>query len=922
MRPLYLKMSAFGPYADSCELDFEKLGHEGLYLITGDTGAGKTTIFDAVTFALYGQASGDQREANSMRSKYASLDAETYVEFRFSYHGKEYFIKRNPDYERAKKRGEGTTPQKADAELHMPDDRIITKPKEVNEEIDKRILGITREQFVRTAMIAQGEFLKLLLADTKDRSEIFRRIFNTELYQAFQERVKEETRLLASEIKDLENNYNFALTTVTINEDDIELVKCLADTNSGLIPPDEAVLWLSDFINSETTKTEGLEKLITDAKAFVDSINQKLGKAEQDKKVRDALKVAELRLPSEEKALEAAKQALETEKAKQPEIDKLQAEITQLEVALPQYAELQKLIEVIAGATKELSDENENITKLTESLEKHKVSQQNAKKILEDLANIGTVVESLNNKEKSVLDRISTIEKLRTLKKGHENLQKSLKAAQDAYKIASDGSIALRNEYEQKHKAFLNEQAGILAEILLPGEPCPVCGSTEHPAPAALSATAPTKKELEEAKLAAEAAESKTTEASSVANKLMGQESEKKTELIKACEALLGGTGFEEIGIKIDEAETTTSEELVEIKEKLKKAEERQLEKTEVEEKLPEIEKLIEKTTADLTQKREYIAKLTTQIAADSKQRDKQSAELKFKDEEKATEYIKSLELSKVELDTKRKNTQKTFDDSNTTFSNTKTEIDALQKQISESEAIDIEKLKTDKADADKRHDLLVDQNKQLSVRLTANKKAHDRMAAIAKDLSSSRECYAWMKKLSDTANGEISGKEKIRLEIYIQTAYFDKVIAKANVRLMQMSGAKYELKRRGSGRLQGQSGLDLNIIDHYNDTERDVNTLSGGESFLASLALALGLSDEIQSYAGGIKLDSMFIDEGFGSLDDDTLAQAMQALLGISQSNRLVGIISHVKELNSKIDRQIVVSKERSGGSRASIIV
>ena len=211
--------------------------------------------------------------------------------------------------------------------------------------------------------------------------------------------------------------------------------------------------------------------------------------------------------------------------------------------------------------------------------------------------------------------------------------------------------------------------------------------------------------------------------------------------------------------------------------------------------------------------------------------------------------------------------------------------------------------------------------NQKISSRLTANENALRSLSRTAALLTEATSRYKWLNALSDTANGTLAGKEKLKLETYIQTAYFDRIIVRANIRLMQMSGAQYELKRRGMGGLRSQSGLDLNVIDHYNGSERDVKTLSGGESFIASLSLALGLSDEIQSYAGGIRLDSMFIDEGFGSLDEGTLSQAMQALLNISQGNRLVGIISHVNEMKERIDRQIIVRKGHTGGSHAEII-
>ena len=262
---------------------------------------------------------------------------------------------------------------------------------------------------------------------------------------------------------------------------------------------------------------------------------------------------------------------------------------------------------------------------------------------------------------------------------------------------------------------------------------------------------------------------------------------------------------------------------------------------------------------------------------------------------------------------------QSLFDKAKADVAATRTEIETLQAQITE--PVDFEGLQKEKTEAEHRQRALTELNRKIFNRKAANENALNSIIQAERYLSEKSARYKWVKSLSDTVDGDISGKEKIKLETYVQTAYFDRIIARANIRLMQMSRAQYELKRRYAGSLQSQSGLDLNVIDHYNDSERDVKTLSGGESFIASLSLALGLSDEIQSYAGGIRLDSMFIDEGFGSLDDSSMSQAMNALMSISQSKRLVGIISHVNELKEKIDRQIIVKKKPTGGSYAEVV-
>jgi len=233
-----------------------------------------------------------------------------------------------------------------------------------------------------------------------------------------------------------------------------------------------------------------------------------------------------------------------------------------------------------------------------------------------------------------------------------------------------------------------------------------------------------------------------------------------------------------------------------------------------------------------------------------------------------------------------------------------------------------LDTLEQEKLAAESTQRRLIEDNRNISTRLSNNQASQVSIIRTGKNIAEFMARYKWMKEISDTANGEISGKEKIKLETYVQAAYFNRIIARANLRLLQISSSQFELKRRDIGSKQGQSGLDLNVIDHYNGTERDVKTLSGGESFIAALSLALGLSDEIQNNAGGVRLDSMFVDEGFDSLDETKLSQAIFALKNISQTNRLIGIISHVNGLDEKIDRKIVVTKNRNGGSEAQVQV
>lgn len=921
MRPLKLTMSAFGCYADKQTVDFETLGNEGLFLITGDTGAGKTTIFDAITFALYGETSGDNRKAEMLRSKYAQANAETYVELSFQYHDKVYHIKRNPTYVRAKQRGEGTTEEKADAELHLPDDRIVTKLRDVNAKVEE-ILGINREQFVQIAMIAQGEFLKVLHASTEDRIEIFRKIFYTDAYKNFQDRVKKDANGLVAEIKEQRRGYDYSLGNVQVDANDDENTQKLSDAKLGILLTGDVIEWLTHIISSDDKVLSANEILLEEVGLKLAEINQRVGQAEQDKKARDALKAAQELLPSEITTQKEAESALNAEKAKLPECEAVKAQISEIERSLPKYQELQSLIDSIKVNEEKLSVEKQNAEDLLKRQTTDTSALEAAKLELKSLMDVGVKAEALRGQQGTLITRQSTLNALSTSFNGYSTLLAELKTAQDDYTAKSTIAKTKRDEYDALNKAYLDEQAGILAVELKDGQPCPVCGSTEHPAPAALSVKAPTKAVLDTAKKSAEAADSETATASALANKLNGQSVTKRDEIAASATTLLGDTPFDDIPTVLESALSEVKTRLAGISTQLTEQEKRMARKKELDEAIPTSESDLVIVGEALGKSKEQVAALTTQIDADSKTRDKQTAELKFKNEADAKSGISALNTKKKGYEDALQTAQTVYDAAKTKADNTATEIQTLQSQLGDSQPLDLDALKQEKGITESTQRGLSESNRIVSTRKSANQTALNAISKTANTIAELEERYKWLKEISDTANGDISGKEKIKLETYIQASYFDRIIARANIRLLQMSNSQFELKRRDVSGKQGQSGLDLNVIDHYNGTERDAKTLSGGESFIASLSLALGLSDEIQNNAGGIRLDSMFVDEGFDSLDDTKLSQAIQALMGISQTNRLIGIISHVTGLDEKIGRKIVVTKDRTGGSRAEIIL
>ena len=918
MKPLKLTMSAFGCYANKQEIDFTRLGGEGIYLITGDTGAGKTTIFDAITFALYGETSGDNRKSDMLRSKYAEPGAETSVEFTFSYHGKEYCIKRNPTYERAKQRGEGTTTQQSEAALDLPD-RTITRLAEVNKKIVE-ILGLTRDQFVQISMIAQGEFLKVLHADTEERMEIFRKIFYTDKFKTFQDRVKRDANALAAEIKGQNSIYDFNLGNVQVNEDNADSIKKGSDAKSGLLSEAETIEWAANSIEFDRGIIKANGALLNELNEKLGEINRRLGQAEQDKKARESLKAAKDRLPAEEKDAEAAETALNTENAKQPEYESIKLQIAEIQNSLPKYQQLQILIDTVISNTGKLKTEKQKVLDLTEKQKTDADALKKAKDELKALEDVAAIIEGLNGKKLALTVRQTNLRDLQASLAAYTKLLEALKAAQDDYSSKADYSCNICKQYEALNRAYLDEQAGVLAADLHDGKPCPVCGATEHPVLAVLSSKAPTKSELDKSKKAMEKAEKETIEVNNAANNLTGQVGTKKKEIISIATGLLGEVTFDDISSVLGAAVSSVAIELSSLEERLNAQLTRAARRAKLEEQIPLLETNLTKTNEDSGASTTAVAALNVQIESGIKQRDERAIELKYKNEADANAKITTLGTTKKAFEDALSASRTAFDTAKGKVNNTATEIETLQKQLAGSEALDYGAIFEERKTIVTTQGDLLKQNQQTATRQTTNQTALNGMKKAVDLLTAMKARYKWLKDLAETANGDISGKAKIKLETYIQAAYFDSIIARANLRLLQMSNMQFELKRRSESGKQGQSGLDLNVVDHGNGTERDAKTLSGGESFIASLSLALGLSDEIQSNAGGIRLDSMFVDEGFDSLDETKLMQAIQALVSISQANRLIGIISHVAGLDEKIEKKIVVTKERGGGSTATI--
>ncbi|MBR6700318.1 MAG: SMC family ATPase [Firmicutes bacterium] len=921
MRPLKLNMSAFGPYAGKTEVDFTKLGEKGLYLIAGDTGAGKTTIFDGITYALYGEASGGGREPGMLRSKYAEADMPTEVELVFEYGGKEYIVKRSPEYERPAKRGGGTTLQKADAELKYPDGRVASKIKDVNQEI-KDILGINRDQFLQIAMIAQGDFLRLLLATTDERKSIFRQIFKTGLYKELQERLKSESSRLKNEWEAVSASIRQYISGIAFDEED-PAAEELQKGIDGEIPIGEMMTLIQELCKRDEERDSKISSSIETVEKEAEELGIVIAK--EDGRIKLEKDLEETRAALQTKLEEAKElgEALALEKEKIPEQEEAAKQAALIREELPGYEELETKIKALEALSRRIKSNKTEIEEkkkvLEEDSEKLGRLQEESKKLTgadarkEKLKAQKDMLEAQNKKLQSYLDSL----------KDMDDIREELEEARQEYLQAREKAEASLKEYEDKNRAFLDEQAGIIAETLEEGKACPVCGSLSHPDPAKKSQYAPSESDLKKAKKASDTDAKASEKASKKAGEITGRLSAAEDAVKNQTGEIWGEEKALEDGAR--EAKKCISDNKDTIKElniNIDEEDKNILRLEELDRELPKLERSIDELRTSFSEAERDTAVLEGTEKEGAGQVKALKEKLRFESEDEAKEQIKSFEKRLKALKEALDQAQKSYDEKNTEISGLKAAAAQLEKQLEDSEKLDTEGVRERKAELDERKKTLLDKQKKIIAARAANEKALNNISQRAEELAKLEEKWAWVKALSDTANGTLTGREKIMLETHILRTYFDRIIARANRRLMAMSSGQYELKRREeAGNNRSQSGLDLNVIDHYNGTERSVNTLSGGESFKASLALALGLSDEIQSSAGGVKLDTMFVDEGFGSLDEESLRQAIKTLNELTEGNRLVGIISHVSELKEKIDKQIIVIKEKSGGSRIEII-
>lgn len=1021
MKPLKITMSAFGPYAGLTVIDFEKYLN-GLYIITGDTGAGKTTIFDAITFALYGEASTERRENSMLRSDFAGRDVKTFVELEFIYRGEVYKIYRNPSYKR-----EGLkTAETAKAELTYPDGNVRTGIKEVNSAV-RDILGIDCGQFTQIAMIAQGDFLKLLLAGTEERGRIFREIFYTDFYRDFQDRLKlrcNETRKKYEELK-----------SAIVNAMDGAV--CDETRKYSALQAEDFMSFISDIVQSDASaeiKTKEEERLLRKQSAelalsisnaeknnelifALDREKEKLAVLERkndeieqyEKQLRRSADINYELMPVYNRVkerrenvlrlysvIEDKKKILEEKTAKinilekeysdcknrEKEMNNLAVKAENLKNELDRYSELDMLDHERNETKKALEAESARRDKTQNDI---LTATKNIADMKSELDGMKTaeyeyeMTKRVREEKELDMERLNKTLRDYDIFNGHDRQYMTLK---DEYMRFEAECNKKSDEYNKQYSLFLREQAGIIAGTLVEGKPCPVCGSTAHPQKAGKNDKAPSEAELNSLK---EETDLLRTQCADCSKRALQKKNERDKEELDIRQFI---AEFDKddtnIEIALKQISDSIDDEYLKSKSAEKTANEILMKKKKYETDLTQFEKNMSELTLRLRNTEQTVNELKTQIgildgkivslknlvtyeSRDEAEKELRNLEQEYKRfinilEKTETEYKKCLrtadetravienseplageERGKLEddenvmwklfdkflisdeteiensvlSDEKESEYRNAVDEYNNNKNACAERIKVLGETIETNNKTDVDELKRLKSETDKKTDEVLEHANSIRARLSVNKQIMERVNIMRADMDRMSREYGMILNLSQTASGELSGQQKIAFEQYIQSAYFRSILNEANKRFGYMTNGRYELTRRDvSDNLKSKGGLEIDVFDNYTGKNRDVKTLSGGESFKASLCMALGLSEVIQRNAGGVKLEAMFVDEGFGVLDSESLEQAVEVLTSLSCTDRMVGIISHISELKDRIDKKIVVKRNVSGST------
>lgn len=1084
MRPTKLTISAFGPYAGKTTIDFNQLGSQGLYLVCGDTGAGKTTIFDAISYALFGDVSSSDKNSaraiSTLRSHFADPAAETYVELWFSYQGKDYRIRRNPQYQRQAKRKTKSgdlANVAAKVELEYPDGKVVSKDNQVKQAV-QNLLGIDRDQFAQIVMIAQGEFRRLLTAKTKERAEIFRKLFDTRMYETFQEKLlqrstaldkdyraaKDSLRLVAEQAsfpadgaRDQENQRRISDDAVQsqwlaeqlqlqITDDEQTKADLEEKTNQerAIWSACQARITQAESLQASQAKLSELNKQAKELQGSLPQLqkefDQQVARDDEQAQLRDKAAAIRSTLPNYANLTAAQKDA----RAAKTQLTSLQAGLKDAvktqEQAAADLAQANDTLQSLAGAEVALAEakaaENRAANDLAQAksqVERHEAaaaaqvaaqdaqgklaaaqkSQQDAQARSDEAAKAlqeaQAQVESLQDAPVQATEAKHALaaaqqktSDLTALLNAQQQLQSRCEQARQDTVVAQTIFTQAKEAYETQANLVIRMQtlqmedaAGTLAEKLEENAPCPVCGSLSHPSPACHPESVPTDAEVKAAQAASEQLRTTADEASAAAaakkatledrekaladhqaehgdqEKIsrdiqqateeqeaaqkrcdQAQEQLKLLELTQkhaqqadrdakaaqkalaaaqddasACKTAAAQAGAKAQTLAADLGEGTlqqakealaTAQEIANQAAAARAQAQSDAQALDTAQKKQELAQKTEaQATARVQELKEQVAQTSAALQVAQAKVAQLQENLEFTGEAEAAEKAQQAQDQADQLKAARDAAKKALDAATNSLAVTQGQIDQIAKQIAEAPSTNLQEEREKQAASHERGNKLNEEVAQISARISTNQQCLSKAQALQKQSQSLEAEYGTVRELSDIANGKQTGTARISFETYVQSIYFDQIIEAANRRYKPLTSGRYELQRHiETGKSSGATGLNLDVVDNYTGQARDASSLSGGESFEASLALALGLSDVVQAHAGGIQLDTMFIDEGFGSLDQESLGNAISMLADLSTGNKLIGIISHVEELKANIDKKILVTRSRQGSS------
>ena len=1035
MKPIRLTFSAFGPYAGEETVDFSAFS-DGLYLIAGDTGAGKTTLFDAITFALYGESSGKSRGTTALRSDFAQPDTPTFVRLTFAYHQQEYTVCRSPEYLRKRKKGTGETKQKREATLTGPQGLIATGDRQVTQEI-QALLQLTAVQFKQVAMLAQGEFRALLEASSEVRGDILRNLFQTEPCQQLQEALKQRELTQRGARKEAMQQLSQRLQNVQYPEDypqreQLEGAIAQGDGNlTGALDALEQLLTTErerqsqlqqaihaqtetllkkreertrlELLNSRLRQRESLRAELAQLRAKAPQFTQLEAQIEQGEKILRLVRPAEqewqrqtahqtsiqeelTRRRTVQRTWEQEALVLEEQwsawQAKEPLIAALEEHKRRYEATLPDY-------DVLAQQDGECTQLEHNKATLTQALTQLQIKSEQLEEETQAcsalLDGVEGRLERLRSETQQAERRLTKSKALFAQEQQLQQQKNALQTQETTYQQALAQWKQARAHADQAQAAFLADQAGVLAGQLQDGVPCPVCGSTHHPHPAQPSQQGLSQEETQQLQAQAEAQYQHCTQLATELSTLRGQLQAEQTHLEQEAAELLDDAQEAPLSQALERCQQETTAQLTQLQQNVTETAAQCRQRTQAQEKLEQLQAQRTELEPLLTQQRAELEDVQRQYSAANARRGETKKRLLFPTrpeveaaiqafQQQLDESRKGLEQARQRLDDHRKQMEhnrllleakeaelpqvaelcalsrqrleealtqaglteqtlttegdtlqeerlqaqrQTLQDYHTQVQTKTALLTQLAQELNGVEQVELEPLHQTIAELENVIQTLEEQERQIAVRIQSNESIRDACRKGAASLQGAQEDYLRLKELSDTANGELTGRAKITFERYVQGRFFRQIVARANHRLYQMTNGRFQLAMQETAQNnRGKTGLDLDVIDHYTGKRRSVKTLSGGEAFQASLSLALGLSDVVQRRSGGIQLDALFLDEGFGTLDEEALRQAIGTLQRLADGQKMVGIISHVAELKEAIGRKIIVTATAQGST------